>query len=124
MILVESDASADWDSRGDWAGLAERAVKAAVAASAFAWLGESEGDCEVSVRFSSDEVVRALNASWRAKDKPTNVLSFPMVEPALIATIGKAGAVRPCSATSFSPTASAPAKRRRKASASRLTPPI
>jgi probable rRNA maturation factor len=25
--------------------------------------------------------VRALNAAWRGKDKPTNVLSFPMVEP-------------------------------------------
>ncbi len=92
MISVEADASEEWDSRSDWPGLAERAVKAAVAASGFSWIGESEGEFEVSVRFSSDEEVRALNASWRAKDKPTNVLSFPMIEPELIETIGRSGA--------------------------------
>lgn len=27
--------------------------------------------------FTSDEAVRSLNARWRGKDKPTNVLSFP-----------------------------------------------
>jgi probable rRNA maturation factor len=35
-------------------------------------------DSEVSVKFTSDEEVRSLNAVWRGKDKPTNVLSFPM----------------------------------------------
>ena len=37
-------------------------------------------EVEVSVKFTSDAEVRALNAAWRGKDKPTNVLSFPMVE--------------------------------------------
>ncbi len=32
----------------------------------------------VCIRFSSDEVVRQLNAQWRDKDKVTDVLSFPM----------------------------------------------
>ena len=32
------------------------------------------------MRLTSDEEVRALNAEWRGKDKPTNVLSFPMAE--------------------------------------------
>jgi len=27
--------------------------------------------------FTDDDAVRALNAEWRGKDKPTNVLSFP-----------------------------------------------
>lgn len=35
---------------------------------------------ELTVRFSSDEEVRALNAQFRGKDKPTNVLSFPAGE--------------------------------------------
>jgi probable rRNA maturation factor len=35
---------------------------------------------EISVRLTSDDQVRALNAKWRGKDKPTNVLSFPMAE--------------------------------------------
>lgn len=92
MILVESDASGDWDSRTDWPALAERAVRAAVAASSFAHLLEAEADFEVSVKFASDEEVRALNASWRAKEKPTNVLSFPMFERDLIVTLGRSGA--------------------------------
>ena len=30
------------------------------------------------MRLTNDDEVRALNAEWRGKDKPTNVLSFPM----------------------------------------------
>jgi probable rRNA maturation factor len=32
---------------------------------------------QVEVEFSSDAAVRALNKTFRGKDKPTNVLSFP-----------------------------------------------
>jgi probable rRNA maturation factor len=35
-----------------------------------------------SVLFTSDADVHALNKEWRGKDKPTNVLSFPMLERA------------------------------------------
>jgi probable rRNA maturation factor len=34
---------------------------------------------EISVTFSNDERVRQLNAEWRGKDAPTNVLSFPAI---------------------------------------------
>jgi probable rRNA maturation factor len=76
MIAVETDVSDDWDSRTDWAALARRAVHAAVAHSRHPGLADSE----VSLLFTSDEEVRALNAAWRGKDKATNVLSFPMAE--------------------------------------------
>ena len=33
-----------------------------------------------SVLFTSDADVHALSKEWRGKDKPTNVLSFPMLE--------------------------------------------
>ncbi|MEQ1495757.1 MAG: rRNA maturation RNase YbeY, partial [Novosphingobium sp.] len=33
-----------------------------------------------SILFAEDAEVQALNAEWRDKDKPTNVLSFPMLE--------------------------------------------
>ena len=75
MIGVETDVSGDWDSRIDWPALARCAVHAAVAHSRHPGLS---GDSEVSVKFTDDEEVRALNAAWRGKDKPTNVLSFPM----------------------------------------------
>ncbi len=32
---------------------------------------------EVSLVFTDDASIRAINAEWRAQDKPTNVLSFP-----------------------------------------------
>ena len=34
----------------------------------------------ISVSLSTDEEVQTLNSQWRGKDKPTNVLSFPMLE--------------------------------------------
>lgn len=84
MILVEADVSEEWDSRTDWPALALRCVRAAVSESRHS--GLAEADKEVSVKFTSDEEVRALNAAWRGKDKPTNVLSFPMVEEAALAS--------------------------------------
>jgi probable rRNA maturation factor len=62
---------------GDWAAEAEltRLVDRAVAA-VFAETGAG-GASELSVVFSDDAHIRALNAEWRGKDKPTNVLSFP-----------------------------------------------
>jgi probable rRNA maturation factor len=80
MILVEADISEEWDSSTDWAQLAEAAVRAAVAQSGLPELLTSGIAAEISVRFTSDEEVRRLNADWRGKDKATNVLSFPMAE--------------------------------------------
>lgn len=37
---------------------------------------------EISVLLTSDEAVRALNAEFRGKDAPTNVLSFPAAQSA------------------------------------------
>ncbi len=34
-------------------------------------------DVEVSIMLTDDEAIRELNAQWRDKDQPTNVLSFP-----------------------------------------------
>jgi probable rRNA maturation factor len=78
VIGVETDVSDEWDSRTDWPALARRAVHAALAHSRHPNLADSE----ISLLFTSDEEVRALNAAWRGKDKTTNVLSFPMAEGA------------------------------------------
>jgi probable rRNA maturation factor len=91
MILVESDVSGEWDSSSGLPALAERAVRAAVAASDWNDLGDSPAAIEVSVKFTEDDEVHALNAHYRAKDKPTNVLSFPMIEADLLEQIVAAG---------------------------------
>ena len=78
-IAIDSDA--EWDSSNDWATLARSAAIAAIAESAFHQLGSGPRSVELSVRLTSDAEVHALNSEWRGKDKPTNVLSFPMAEP-------------------------------------------
>ncbi len=40
-------------------------------------LALSPGETELSLLFTDDAAIRKLNAEWRDKDKPTNVLSFP-----------------------------------------------
>lgn len=61
----------DWPDEAALARLVDRAVLAA-----FAETG-SAGHSELSIVFSNDVHIRGLNANWRGKDKPTNVLSFP-----------------------------------------------
>ena len=89
-ICIEADA--EWDSSTAWGPLAERAAHAAVAESAFPQLATTTRTVEIALRLTSDEEVRALNAQWRGKDKPTNVLSFPMAVRDDLADLGPADA--------------------------------
>ena len=41
---------------------------------------EAAFSLSVSINLSVDDEVQALNSQWRGKDKPTNVLSFPMLD--------------------------------------------
>jgi probable rRNA maturation factor len=90
MIRVETDSSDDWDSKTDWAELALGAVQSAIAASRHSALADSGIVVEVSVKLTGDEEVRSLNAGFRGKDKPTNVLSFPMLDSELLEPLGAA----------------------------------
>jgi probable rRNA maturation factor len=84
MIEISVSAEAVWGAE-DWQGLAERAIGSALSASPYATLGTSPSVIEVAVRLSDDDEVHALNRAYREKDKPTNVLSFPMFAPEEIA---------------------------------------
>jgi probable rRNA maturation factor len=79
MLEVAIDADEEWDSSSSWNELVRRAAAAAIAESAFPQLATFERPVELSVRLTDNEQVRALNARWRDKNKPTNVLSFPML---------------------------------------------
>ena len=80
MLEIALDADEEWDSSRSWQLLASKAAEAAIAESAFPDLAMSGRPVEISVLLTGDEEVRALNSKWRGKDKPTNVLSFPMAE--------------------------------------------
>jgi probable rRNA maturation factor len=77
---ITIDADEEWDSSTDWSRLVEAAARAAIAESAFPGLVQAGRPVELSVVLTNDEEVRGLNAEWRGKDKPTNVLSFPQAE--------------------------------------------
>jgi probable rRNA maturation factor len=81
MLDIAIEADPEWDSSSRWETLVRSAAEAAVAESAFPQLAGSERPVELSIRLTSDSEVKALNARWRGKDKPTNVLSFPQLEP-------------------------------------------
>ena len=79
-LEIALEADEEWDSSISWEPLVRKAVEAAIAQSAFPDLASSGRPIELSVRLTDDDQVRMLNAHWRGKDKPTNVLSFPMTE--------------------------------------------
>jgi probable rRNA maturation factor len=85
VIVAEADISEEWDSSTDWPALIMRAAEAAIAGSRHARLAGSSIPVEISFKLTSDEEVHALNRDYRSKDKPTNVLSFPMVHPDVLA---------------------------------------
>ena len=85
MISVETSVDASgWGDAEPWVALAGRAVGAAGAGTAIA---AARFVAEVSVRFTTDAVVRDLNRRFRGKDASTNVLSFPMVQPDLLESL-------------------------------------
>jgi probable rRNA maturation factor len=74
-MTIEIDVSVEagaWPDEDKLRALAGQAVKAAVAR-----LDLADATSELSIVFTDDSSIRALNAEWRGKDKPTNVLSFP-----------------------------------------------
>ncbi|MBB5715711.1 rRNA maturation RNase YbeY [Sphingomonas aerophila] len=73
----------------DWEALATRAARAAIERTPHGELLTTPALVELSVRLASDEEVRGLNAQYRGKDKPTNVLSFPMIQADLIDTVSQ-----------------------------------
>ena len=87
MIDVAVLPEAPWSDTTDWEALATRAVLAAIARTPQAGWVNGPVEIELAVRLTSDDEVHTLNRQYRNKDKPTNVLSFPMVQPDLLDTV-------------------------------------
>lgn len=78
---------ADWPDDIDWEALAAKAA-AAAARVAPALAGER---LQASILYADDATLQALNREWRGKDRPTNVLSFPMLEREQLLSLPQAG---------------------------------
>ena len=87
MLEISLAGSEYWPVGIDWDLLARRSVEAAFAQTAFGELRSKPVIAEISIKLSNDTEVQKLNAAYRQKDKPTNVLSFPMVQQDLLETL-------------------------------------
>ena len=72
---MELDIDPVWGDAIDWEALAARATSAAAQVAPEL----AHDSLLVSLVLGDDAEVQTLNQQWRAKDKPTNVLSFPML---------------------------------------------
>jgi len=68
-IEIEDEA---WQALSGLDQLARMAVTSALASA-----GADGQEGEVALLFTSDQSIAAINADWRGKNTPTNVLSFP-----------------------------------------------
>jgi probable rRNA maturation factor len=75
-LELEIDIEQPWPDAVDWAALASRAAAALVDVAPEL----AHPRLTASLLFTADAEVHVLNREWRGKDKPTNVLSFPMLE--------------------------------------------
>src|ERR1700759_311563 len=72
-VLVVADC---WQNEPDAEAVIQRAIATA------AEIADADaGDAELAVMLTDDAGIRTLNNNWRGMDKPTNVLSFPALQP-------------------------------------------
>jgi len=65
-----------WQTEPDAEAVIHRAIDAA------AEIADADvGEAELAVMLTDDTGIRTLNNNWRGIDKPTNVLSFPALQP-------------------------------------------
>jgi probable rRNA maturation factor len=72
-VLVVADC---WQAELDAEAVIHRAI-----ATAAELVAADVGDSELAVMLTDDAGIRTLNNNWRGIDKPTNVLSFPALQP-------------------------------------------
>ncbi len=76
MITLDISIEESWPASSGLDALAEKASRGAAAAAPEL----TNPRLSASLLFTSDAEVQVLNREWRGKDRPTNVLSFPMLE--------------------------------------------
>jgi probable rRNA maturation factor len=86
MLEIALSREESWPDH-DWDALAGRAARAAMERTPQGELLTVAAMIEISIRLADDAEVQHLNAQYRQKDKPTNVLSFPMIQPDLLDTV-------------------------------------
>ncbi|MDB5653102.1 MAG: hypothetical protein JWQ94_715 [Tardiphaga sp.] len=72
-VMIVADC---WNAEADAEAVIFRAIEAAAS-----HVDADTGDAELAIMLTDDAGIRTLNQNWRGIDKPTNVLSFPALQP-------------------------------------------
>ncbi len=72
-VLVTADC---WAGESSAETIVHRAIEAAAS-----MVDADTADAEVAIMLTDDAGIQTLNKNWRGIDKPTNVLSFPALQP-------------------------------------------
>lgn len=75
LTIVTENAQELFPITEELSALIERAITAALTEE------EIDFDCAVSLTYTDNEGIRAINREYREKDAATDVLSFPMFDP-------------------------------------------
>jgi probable rRNA maturation factor len=81
-VLVVADC---WRDEPEADAVIQRAIAAAAEA-----VDADVADTEIAVMLTDDAGIRTLNSNWRGIDEPTNVLSFPALQPTTVRRPGDA----------------------------------
>lgn len=87
MIEIDLIKGQDWADEDHWHNLSMQSILSAIKHSDYKYLMELDHNISISISLSDNDEVHALNHHYRQKDKPTNILSFPMLERAELANI-------------------------------------
>ncbi len=85
-MQLELEVEEPWPE-GEWEALVTRTAEAAAKVAPEL----ANPRLSASVLFTSDAEIRELNREWRDRDKPTNVLSFPMLSREDLLQLGTSG---------------------------------
>ena len=72
-VMIVADC---WQAEPDAEAVIHRAIQTAAG-----MVDSGMGEAELAVMLTDDSGIRTLNRNWRGQDKPTNVLSFPALQP-------------------------------------------
>ncbi|MEO6092606.1 MAG: rRNA maturation RNase YbeY [Novosphingobium sp.] len=86
-MQIDIDIEVPWPGASDWEALTRRVAGAAAEVAPEL----ANPRLSASLLFTSDAEVHLLNREWRGKDRPTNVLSFPMLTRAELLALDAKG---------------------------------
>ena len=80
-LAIHDPAWRDLNIETDLENFVESLSRSAFLSADYTWLPKQAETIDISIVLTNDDEIKGINAEYRGKDKPTNVLSFPQITP-------------------------------------------